>query len=128
MKLEVNKDENLFKFEAGRKVFDINIRDAEMSLSEARRLTKNCPDNKSLLNDFIRVKCKLRGINDNIISNTVSAIKDIKRQIIKNPIVAKLDKVPNWADKMKDALKQADKLLVQEGKNIETNKDNDIRK
>lgn len=127
MKLEVNRDENLFKFEAGRKVFDINIRDAEMSLSEARRLTRNCPDNKSLLNDFIRVKCKLRGINDNFLTNTVSAIKDIKKQIIKNPIIAKLDKVPSWADKMKSALETA-RSQIREEKNIETNKNNDIRK
>lgn len=127
MKLEVNRDENLFKFEAGRKVFDINIRDAEMSLSEARRLTRNCPDNKSLLNDFIRVKCKLRGINDNFLTNTISAIKDIKRHIIKNPIIAKLDKVPNWADKMNGALDTARNQIRKE-KNIETNKNNDIMK
>ncbi len=125
MKLEVNRDENQFKFEAGRKVFDLNIRDAEMPLSEARRLTKNCPDNKALLNDFIRVKCKLRGINDNFIANTVSAMKDFKNQIIKNPIIAKLDKIPNWADKMKSAIEKADKQLAQEDKSIESKKDKD---
>lgn len=114
MKLEVNRDENLFKFEAGRKVFDINIRDAEMPLSEARRLTRNNPDNKSLMNDFIRVKLKLRGINDNIFKNTLNAIKDIKNQIIKGTVISKLDKIPDWAEKMKAAISTADKMMTQD--------------
>lgn len=111
MKLDVNRDENLFKFEAGRKVFNIHIRDSEMSLSEARKLTRNNPDCKSLLNDFVRVKLKLRGINDNIFINTVNTIKEIKNQIIKGPLISKLDKIPQWADKMKAALETADKMM-----------------
>lgn len=125
MKLDVNRDENLFKFEAGRKVIDIHIRDSEMSLSEARKLTRNCPDNKALLNDFIRVKLKLRGINDNIFTNTVNAIKDIKNQIIKGPIISKLDKIPAWADKMKAALDTADKMMSKDEQAHSTELKND---
>jgi len=125
MKLDVNRDENLFKFEAGRKVIDIHIRDSEMSLSEARKLTRNCPDNKALLNDFIRVKLKLRGINDNIFTNTVNAIKDIKNQIIKGPIISKLDKIPAWADKMKAALDTADKMMSKDKQAHSTELKND---
>lgn len=127
MKLDVNKDENLFKFEAGRKAIDVYIRDSEMPLSEARRLTRNNPDCKSLLNDFIRVKLKLRGINDNIFSNTIGAIKDIKKQLIKGPIISKLDKIPQWADKMKAAIGAADKMLGKEEQAKNQEKKNDMQ-
>lgn len=127
MKLDVNKDENLFKFEAGRKAIDVYIRDSEMPLSEARRLTRNNPDCKSLLNDFIRVKLKLRGINDNIFSNTIGAIKDIKKQLIKGPIISKLDKIPQWADKMKAAIGTADKMIGKEEQAKNQEKKNDMQ-
>ena len=127
MKLDVNKDENLFKFEAGRKAIDVYIRDSEMPLSEARRLTRNSPDCKSLLNDFIRVKLKLRGINDNIFSNTIGAIKDIKKQLIKGPIISKLDKIPQWADKMKAAIGTADKMIGKEEQAKNQEKKNDMQ-
>ena len=127
MKLDVNKDENLFKFEAGKKAIDVYIRDSEMPLSEARRLTRNNPDCKSLLNDFIRVKLKLRGINDNIFSNTIGAIKDIKKQLIKGPIISKLDKIPQWADKMKAAIGTADKMIGKEEQAKNQEKKNDMQ-
>lgn len=129
MKMDVNKDENLFKFEAGRKVVNINIRDSEMPLSEARRLARNSPDCKSMINDFIRVKLNLRGINDNFIKNTIGTIKDLKSNIVKGPIISKLDKIPQWADKMKNAISTADKMLrkEKEAKNQEKSNENHIQ-
>ncbi len=95
--LSINKDENTFKLAAGRKAIDINIREADMSLAEARKISRLSKDSQRMMYDMIRVKMGRNAISDNLLNNVVTTAKEMKNSLAANPLLKKLEAFKNWA-------------------------------
>lgn len=95
--MNINKDENTFKFAAGRKAIDINIREADMSLAEARKISRLSKDSQRMMYDMIRIKMGRNAISDNLVNNVVTTAKEMKKSLAANPLLKKLEAFKNWA-------------------------------
>lgn len=97
--MTINKDENTFKLSAGKKAIDINIREADMSLAEARKISRLSKDSKRMMYDMIRVKIGRSAISDSIMNNVVTSAKEFKKTLAASPLVKRLDSFRDWANK-----------------------------